>query len=309
MRQHTQGPRGAWGLGLALAFALACTGCTSKPGAEVRDQTKTDEAKPDDEQPKQGPPCESAADCLACSTVRGCGCEPSSKAQGCPEPLDSCFADPCSWSEPTCGLGHCALLPPSGPCAADEDCESRRHPFACEYIAVRAGAPRTTALGAMGCAGLPRPPAVRCELADKRCVIDEPAPEPTAAALDFEVRWSCEMHGVAISTRTIEVAGAPPSVTVTVNDDPPSKAELEARELAGLVDLLSGEDLATFVAETPSEGQPAPGMRYCTVSLRSAELSVTDKRWRSTDGFSDAAAAAEQALAAEIGQLATKVGP
>jgi hypothetical protein len=111
------------------------------------------------------------------------------------------------------------------------------------------------------------------------------------------------MHGAAITERRYVVAGDPPSIT-TGSGDEEKRAELDALALKPLISLLESERFATFLAETPKEGQPAPGMEHCTLDLHWKEREVKAKKWRSTDELTSQAAGAEKALRSELAKLA-----
>lgn len=138
-------------------------GKTERPDVATQTRTPSQEAA----RTPAGPACTTGADCNACSTERGCGC--FATAEACPPTLDSCFVSPCQWRAAACAEGRCVLLPASGPCNSDDECETRPDPFRCAHVPARKGAPKVKA--EFGCGERPDPPAVRCDEAKHECVL------------------------------------------------------------------------------------------------------------------------------------------
>lgn len=73
--------------------------------------------------------------------------------------------------EAGCFDNHCVLLPASGPCQQDADCEVRPNPYACDEIAVPRKLPRAKAQVQCGTRRSTADMQARCDLDNTRCVI------------------------------------------------------------------------------------------------------------------------------------------
>lgn len=133
---------------------------------------------------------------------------------------------------------------------------------------------------------------------------DMPPPEPPVALPKLELRWTCEMHGTAITKRSYAVRSEPPSITVTDNDEPSRKAALDPVDLGTLRRLLNSPGFEAFLAESPESSPAHPGMELCSLELTSPEDTKKKKKWKRGDAFSESAEIVRKAISTELRQLA-----
>jgi hypothetical protein len=123
-----------------------------------------------------------------------------------------------------------------------------------------------------------------------------------SAVPKLSLSLECEMHGVAISTKRVDVSSEPPSIQVKVNDKPARKATLARKDLERLWTAMSAPGLAAFVAESPKSGPRAPGYRRCTLTMQAQKLDVK-KSWDSSQTFTSSSSAARSVLMKELSAL------
>lgn len=188
-------------------------------------------------------------------------------------------------------------------CRADADCEACATPTDCGCMTALAddGCPATM----HDCAEDPCTSyRARCDLDQGRCVLAKHDEQPLGK---FSVSLSCDQHGAGISTHLVEVQSSPAFIRTEVNDQPEQTAKLGATDLYSLRDVLRTEAFAAFAKETPKKGKPHPGIKYCTLDVKSAALDVRGKKWSSADELSPAAAEGRESLQRELGALHRKL--